>query len=273
MPSRKIISVLILCIGVILSVWLFTNKPQTKAVTTDEDAVPAVAAINIEGKVNEDWKKMLTSVDPKNSKVVDLTKNQTSTEDDTTLTDQMSRDFMAQYLLAVKNGTDLTPEVADTIAKNTLSLPEYSKKSVVYIKSNLKVTPRNDKETWVKYQGKINQALMPLYFEVKDDPLRIFSSAVSREDEAELKKLDPIILSNKSVIKYLLEIEVPESAIQVHLELLNASASILSDLESMRVAIGDPVRGLPALGYYSEDAQKFAVALSNMNVFLLQRTI
>ncbi|TSC70558.1 MAG: hypothetical protein CEO12_279 [Parcubacteria group bacterium Gr01-1014_46] len=275
MPSNRTLAVLVLCLGIVVSVWLFSKKStftNQDVVLKNTQPVSVDSIIKIEGEKNDDWKKILVNVDPKNQKVIDLTKNNTVREDDTTLTDQMSRDFLSQYLMAVKEGIDVTPEVASQIAQNTLSLPGYKQGAVVYIKENLRVSTKTDPESMRIYREKINQAMISVYFNVKDDPIAIVVKALQEENENELKKFDPIITINKDAIKSLLDMEVPPSAVKVHLDLLNTSSLILSDLESMRVAISDPVKVFSAIGSYSTHISSFSTALSNMSLYLTKNT-
>lgn len=275
MPSHKIISVSIICIGIITSVWLFSKKSNVSTETAglrNTESVSVDSIIKIGGEGNDDWKKMLTAVDQKSQKLVDLTKN-ISEEDDTTLTDQMARDFLSQYLLTVKSGVPVTSETASLIAQNTLSLPEYSRSGVTYIKSNLKTTLKKDVETIQKYKLNINNALKPVYYDVNTDTVSLIMDALQSENENELKKLDPIIAINRKVVKDLLAMEVPENAVKTHLALLNASSNILSDLEAIRVTLGDPVKGLTVLGQYPTHLDNFAIAVINMDLFLLKDSL
>lgn len=274
MPSSKTISILIVSLAAVFSVWIFADKQEVeknKLAIKNKENVVVTPAINIDGPENDDWKKILTTLDAKKEKVVDLTKTGAN-ESDTTLTDQMSRDFMSQYFLAVKAGQTITPEIAKTIAQNTLSLPEYNAKSVVYIRQNLKITQKNDSATMQKYKQQINQSLQSIYYELKDNPFVVLINALKTENLEDLKKIDPIIAINKAQIKYLLGMEVPESAVDIHLKLLNVSSSILLDLESMRAGLEDPVKIFPAIAKYTEDSAQFKTVIESMNEFLLKNS-
>lgn len=267
MPSNKTISIFIICLALVVSVWLSTNKQEgVSALIQKSENTEVVPSIQTKEATNDDWKKILTKVDDKNP-FEDLT-ILGGEEDDTTLTDQLSRDFMSQYLLAVKAGETINKETADVIAQKTLSLPEYNSKSVVYIRQNLKITPKADSETMRIYREKINQSLQKVYYGLKDDPMNVVITAIGTENEADIKKLDPIISINKGTIKYLLDMEVPEKAVIVHLELLNISSAILSDLEDMRAGLEDPVKMFNGIGNYAQDSDTFARMLTKMNEFL-----
>ncbi|KND48342.1 MAG: hypothetical protein AB198_02515 [Parcubacteria bacterium C7867-003] len=273
MPSNRTITIFIICFGVVTSVWLFAKEssPLVETPVAKDTSVTVEPLIKIEKPLNDDWKKILVSVDPKTQKVTDLTKSAAPVEDDTTLTDQLSRDFLSQYLIAVKEGIEITPEVASQMAKSTLALPDYKQDSVIYIKENLKITKVGADEI-IKYSEEINQATIAIYYSIKNDPMAIVIKSMQEENENELKKLDPIIAINKNTIKSLLSMQVPESAVKAHLDLLNSSAQILSDLEAMRVAVSDPVKVFPVIGSYSSHLSNFGASMANINLYLKNNT-
>jgi hypothetical protein len=274
MPSNKTLTIFILCLGVVISVWFVTNKQKRLSQNTvsKKDGVVAQDPIAIKN-TDYDWKKILTDSNKANSKVIDLTKTVNLSEGDNTLTDQMSRDILSQYLIVAKNGDGLTPDMASQIVNNTLSLPDYKPSFVTYIKENLKIVKKDDPVTFETYSQKINQALMPVYYEVKVDPIAILMTSLQSDNETELKKLDPLIVINKKAIKTLVEMEVPESAAGIHLYLLNTSSKILSNLEAIRVAVSDPVKIFTVIGDYSQNMSEFGKTVTSLNALLKQKTI
>ncbi len=267
MPSNKTLSILIICIGVVASVWLFSG--DDKSVNNKITEEVSVESIQTKETSNDDWKKLLSVVDGKEEKYVDLTnKGEVAEDNDTTLTAQLSKDFLSQYLLLIKSGGKVTQETASVLSQKTLSLPEYNQKPVVYIRQNLRITQKNDLATYQKYEESINENMESMYFNLSGDPLEIVINALNTESEAELKKLDPIIFVTKSILKYFLQMEVPERAVGVHLELTNAVSAILKDLEYMRASLEDPVKIFPGVANYTENSTRFRIALEKMDSFL-----
>lgn len=271
MPSNKTLSVLIVCLSLVLSVWIFSNDDTQKNASVensgDSEVVPA---IQIAKGVNDDWKKILSSVDKK-TPYEDLTQN-LAEDNDSTLTDQLSKDFMSQYLLAIKSGETINKETANVIARNTLSLPDYNISPVKYIRQNLKIIPQGDIITMRTYKEALNEGLETMYYSINDDPLNTVVNALNTENETELKKLDPIIKVNKSMVKYLLSMKVPEKAVSTHLELLNLSSAILFDLEGMRVGLEDPIKIFISISNYPQNLINFADVVNRMNQFLINNT-
>ncbi len=269
MPNNKIIATFILCLGLVVSVWLSNKNLNNEKITIkNDDGGTLMPAIQTKENSDVDWKKILSTVEQK-TPFQNLTLDLTETEG-ATLTDQLSRDFLSQYLLTVRNGEQITEEKAFEIAAKTLSSPEYNQKPVTYIRQNLKVTTKSDSETMKRYKEGVNEAIQPIYYSIYDDPILVFANAVSTENKEELKKLDSVITINKSTIKYLLNMEVPEKAISVHLELLNISSAILFNLENMKIGLDDPIRLFDAFGNYTQNSSIFINILTKMNDFLIR---
>src|SRR3989344_6384776 len=129
MPSNKILFILILCIGVVTSVYLVTkNSGKISSPTPDSGIVDVNPYVNLDQNSNNDWKKILLNIDLNESTTTILTNVDPEMFDETTLTAQMSRDFLSQYLWSVKGGA-VTPEESAKIAQNILSVPGYTSTS------------------------------------------------------------------------------------------------------------------------------------------------
>lgn len=263
---NKIYVVAVICIGLITSIWLIQRTPVSKSAVNENSGTVAVKPyVNVEK--NDDWKKMLVSID--NSKIDTslISKNNYSIpEEDSTLTDQMSRDFLSQYLLAVKNDENITSADANNIAQNTLSLPDYNTSvGAKYLPSNLKIINKTDSNTLRIYRNRLLEVIKNRTSKVKDNPIMIVTVALSTEDEKELSKLDYIIKENRGFVSDLLKIEVPINVVGLHISLLNASSNLLTNLESLRVILGDPVRGLTGIGQYSQSINDLNLSLENLS--------
>lgn len=272
MPRKKTLVVIIICFALVLSIWLISKKPENLSLSgKNENTVVAGNYIEINEKTNDDWKKLLTTVDDKTS-IIDLTKSESNISEDTTLTAQMSRDFMSQYLLLKRGGGELTAEQMSQIGKNVLSLPEYNINSaVVYVNSNLNIINANDTPTLKKYRDTVNSILKKRSMQVAEGPISIVSTAVTSKDSKVLERLDSVIAAAKGTLNDLLSISVPSSAVKVHLGLINAISAVLSSLESMRLAFTDPVKASVGISHYSQSMINFQNALSAINSFFVSK--
>lgn len=267
--KNRVYVVLFICIGVVISIWLIqSNTNLNSKKLSEESNVLSNPYRKIEK--NEDWKKILVNVDNSAIDTTLISRNNTSAqvEDDSTLTDQMSRDFLAQYLLAIKNNGGVSSDDASAIAQNTLSLPEYTESvGATYISSNLKVSSKTDADTLRIYRNRLYKIVNDRSSQIKDDPIAIVLSSMNSENERDLAKLDYIIKQSKGFLQDLLALEVPKSAIQVHLALLNVGSDITANLEAMRSVLGDPVRGLAGISEYAQNVMELQKILQNISNF------
>lgn len=276
MPSNKIYTVLVLCLGIVVSIWLLQRKPENVSPQRqNNNAVSAYPYQNTGATSisNDDWKKILVSVDSKTQGITeDLTADNSEVFDATTLTAQMSKDFFSQYLLLKKGGNALTTDDVNKITNNILSSQTYNTKGAVYVVGNLHMVSQTDPSTVKKYQDIINLILKTRSTQIKDDPVLIVTNAVSSGTVNELPKLNLVITAGKELINDLLSVDVPNDAVIVHLGLLNSVSSLLSDLEAMRQMYIDPVRALSGIGQYNKDIANFQISLNKMNAYLEQKT-
>ena len=199
-------------------------------------------------------------------------KNNGTAFDDTTLTTQMARDFMSQYLLLKKGGQAITEAEISQIANNVLSLPTYTKsEGAVYIALNLKITNNIDKSTVSRYRDDVNWTLKTRSMQVKDGPVSILNEAMNTQNQATLDRLDGIISITEGLIQDLLAIEVPKDAVSVHLGLLNAVSNILASLEAMKLAFIDPVKSYAGTNQYNNNVINFQTALSDENDYFIKK--
>ena len=271
---NKIYVVLVLCIGIVTSVWLSQRKPEGAVLAKQNTNVVSVKSlIDVGENTNDDWKKILVNISPSNQKVVNLTANNaTSTFDETTLTAQMSRDFMAQYLAMKKGGKTLTTAEINQIANNVMSSPQYTRDTgPVYVSANLHINTKTDKETIKKYKEVLNLSLKNRSTQVGENPAVIINTAMSQQNDNILKRLDPVIVVGKSMVSDLLNMEIPANAVTMHLALLNAFSNILSNLEDMREISTDPVRAFAGMSKYSQHILELQTALRNVDVYFLQK--
>ena len=160
--KNKIYITLIICFGIVVSVWLFQRKPN-KIVSNQKEIISISTENyrNIPENTGNDWKKILVNMDPKNQTVTDLTKNNPDAFDPTSLTGQLAKDYFSQYLLAKKGGQAITPEVTDAIVQNVIANPEYTQTtSVVYLKSNLNISSNAETNTIKKYKSEMTKNVL-----------------------------------------------------------------------------------------------------------------
>jgi hypothetical protein len=271
---NKIYTTLILCMSIVVSIWLLQREPGNASTVKNSNAsVETVASTATSG--NDSWKSILVAVDPKFQQAASILsqKNQDSSgemPEDTTVTAQLAKDFLSQYLLFKQGGTSLTPSDIDHITKNALSLPQYTKTTgAVYVASNLHIQEEGNTTTFKAYKDAINAKLQEnLGGITKDKPMSVLLFALQTKNENQLSGLDPIIAKGRKLISDFLVMEVPREAVVLHLSVLNTSSSVLADLEAMRQVFSDPIRAFPGITQYSKHISEFQNSLLKLNSYL-----
>jgi hypothetical protein len=264
----RIYTVLVLCIGVVTSVWLFQSVPE-KISAPSKNNVPVNIIRKMEENVNDDWKKILVKTDAKTQIITNLTSKNDAVFDETTLTAQISKDFLSQYLLLKQGGKTLTDDDINQIIINVSESKNYSEvKGPVYIPLNLKRTSANDAAAEKKYENNVRLVIKTRSSQVKEDPMLLINQAIGPKGASTLAKIDYIIAAAKGFIEDFLKIEVPSQAVSVHLELINSVSRLVADLEAMREINSDPLRSLVGISQYSKDLTSFQNAIKKINLYI-----
>lgn len=272
MPNKKIITTLILCVGGIFSAWLIQRTPANTLKTTYSDS--SISTYSYEENNNgtsTEWKKLLASVDSKNTEYEDLTSKNSddSVFDDTTLTAQMSRDFMSQYLLLKKGGKSITKEDIEKITSSVMSNPVYNEiKAPAYLPKNLHISNNNKIENLRKYKNTINLILKNRSSQIQTGPMDALNSSIKSGGSTTVEDMEILTKIGSAFIKDFLDTEVPSSAVAVHLNLMNAVSGIVVTTEALKANESDPARAMIGLSQYSYYINNFQKRLSEMNTYL-----
>lgn len=240
----------------------------------------------------KDWEEVLWGTDPKKAdtngngvgdaqEVVILKKSQASQQtpttsnvfknidttpnEDHTLTGDIAREAFAKYMNLKQSGATIDQALAQQVAQSILnSVNNLEINPPKFKAENLPNITNADDTATIKNYGNDIWNIM-----INDTPKNnsgeneyaILATAIQNEDEAELKKLDPIISGYEATIKDMLKMSVPKSAVTVHLGFLNDMNTILAVIQNMRAYFTDSARGLGAFTYYRGSVLKLKSSL------------
>lgn len=270
MPSKKIISILIICIAIISSVWIISKRyPGAVSATTTNIGVTTYNYRSDVGS-GDNWKNLLANINSNPVTYTDIV-DKGDTFDETTVTGQIAMDFMSKYILLKQDG-EVTKEEMSQIIASTLASDAYTEgKKVQYVEGNLNIIKKDDRATLQAYMNEVNTSIKTGLQQIKVDPQVVLFTAMRDENEEELAKLDPMIRANREIIAKFLEMQVPYKATSLHLALLNAFGNTLSNLEAIRGMFNDPIRGYIGFNYYNKSVLDFVSSLNNLNAYLKQK--
>ncbi len=274
MPSKKVLAILIVCISLIGSAWLISSTPSLEEIKNSQketviNNVSASAYKQLTDDKNEDWKKLLNTVDTKNQQVEKVIKTDEDSFEETSITAKLSKDLMSKYLALKGSGKTITPEDLNSITGSVLNNPEYTtSKGAKYITSNLKIISGEDPDSIITYKAGIKAIGKKAFSHLKEDPYITIAKTMQSSSPDQLRALDPIIEGIKLAIKELLNISVPKEAVVLHLNFLNSFSKILTDLESIRLLFDDPVKSLSGIKQYDDDKLEFMKNINEMSEYV-----
>src|SRR3989338_5599143 len=154
--------------------------------------------------------------------------------------------------------------------QNILSSPNYTTtKGVIYLATNLKISPNNDRTAIENYQKILDKSLYDRMMQTRgeEDPLTALSLAVEKSDENGIVKLESTIKALAGFVSDLLQMTVPSSAAEIHLGLLNATSNVASDVLAIKGIYIDPIKSFTSMSQDSEHIENFITALGNIKAF------
>lgn len=269
MPNKNIIVVLIICLAIIVSVWIFQKSFKSPSVSNNQNtlSVDSVENITPEDAVKESWQNILSNVSTTTTEVL-AQNNSPEPEEITTLTDQVAKDILSQYLVLKQNNGAVTSDEASQIAMNALNYQGTQLIGIQYTIKDILISNLYDIKTSQTYSDSLQK--ITIKWPIKNDgsDLAILKKAVEAGDQNILLGLDKNISMYRGTIVDLLKTTVPADAVQIHLELLNACSNMLADTEALRQTFEDPAKSFIAIKQYQQHAEDIWNAVKKIGVYL-----
>lgn len=217
MPNKKILFILIICLAIVSSVFIFEKAKKDK--TSNELANVEVVSPNMTDSELDLklWQETLAQI---NSSTTEMATKGGEVSEDKTLTGQIAKDFLAQYLILKQNNNSVSSEELKQITTNTLSVSNLDTNSVIYTEKDLIISGLSDKKTAQTYFDNIKtiSKKWPVKTDVSD--IVLLSDMVSTNDMSKLKEIENSVKTYRGALVGLLKTTVPTDAVQAHLHLV-----------------------------------------------------
>jgi hypothetical protein len=194
----------------------------------------------------------------------------------TTATDILGETLLSQYMALKESGQTITPDMEQTLVDNFAQsdiVGPYIPQAKVYTISDLSVSTDNSQAALKKYGNAVGQAM------IKNSPLSGISAliveetAVNSGSEQDLSGLATIVTSSSELVKELLDIPVPSSAVAIHLAILNDVSASLNSVQGMQQLFNDPVVALAALKAYETTLPALSTDIHTLSVFFQSKNV
>jgi len=191
-----------------------------------------------------------------------------------TVTEKVSRELFAQYIMAKKINPTLSTNDIENIVTMALSyVPEINFK--IYTRKDIVINPLKDNETLRNYSNQIGKIILDNVKVPTEGVDTIISDAANTQNDQTLiedtkkifERFTPLVEKNQKIVADLLKIPVPEIFLTEHLSLLNSFQEIYESLNLMKNSANDIIILIMLKNNYYLSAQK----LSNSLIKLMQK--
>lgn len=194
-----------------------------------------------------------------------------------TVTGQFAKEFFADYIALRQQGQELDEDSKNFLINNTInSLSNKLTSTRQYSISDI-LTSEDISSAAIKQYGNEMGAIIIEHSTDKDNDnegeVVILRRALENNDAEELKKLDPIILVYRNILRDMLNTIVPQNASSAHLSLVNGVVAIADTIEGMRATFYDPVVALSSAAVYHENVQKLFDGFQDLDKYFKEQNI
>lgn len=196
-----------------------------------------------------------------------------SSPENLTDTARFARDFFTKYMTYKQSGVPITPENQAELVNAILDeIPElpFTKK---YATKDIKTHNDNSSQA-IRIYGNTLGTIITTYLIKSENEGVIAKRSMENEDPEEIKKLDPIIQSYRTILQKLSAIPVPSGATSLHVALLNRFSDTIVLIQGLRAIHTDPFRALQSLSVYQKNTEDLLRAFTDLkNYFILNDVI
>ena len=172
--------------------------------------------------------------------------------------------------LSLQQSDSYTPARGEQLANNILSNLREPATSAVYTETELKIDSDISEGRILKYRADMRAATAPMVDLNAEPEFSLFARFISSGDEAWLEKLSIATAPYREVEKTLLDVEVPSSAVTVHLRTVNAVGKYAETLERLVRFAHDPLALMTLLRTYNEAEREFLLAFDALAKYYVQ---
>jgi len=289
LPSKKfqkfIGALLIVGIIIFLVFWIFSSQKESfsnykQGLSVNNKTVNELLVKDTDGDGVADWEEQFWGTD-KNKKFtfegvsdfqyIENKRLALNTEQDTenktlTQTEIFAREFFPAILALNSEGVDqATINNFSTALGQKIITPEIK---VEYFDKDITINTNEDPESRLAYYKKI-QSIFNLYKEkgVGDELSIISQRLLSYSNEGNTEKTPELLLIGElyqEFAKKVIEVSVPGSLSEYHLQIINSAHNVGSSVINMAQVIEDPIVGLSALSSYEKYSQDLITAVETL---------
>jgi hypothetical protein len=167
-------------------------------------------------------------------------------------TGKISRDLFANYLRAKQTGAPIESDMQNAIVQKALYDKSLTLQTNQFTESSVVLRDDVDLRT---YGNGLGRAFAAGATSDTVSELDILHKALTEDNPTELTRLTPIIDKYTQIVAAILITPAPKEYAKLHMQILNDTNNLLSDIKGMKEIFNDPIVGLLSVGKYYQDVQ------------------
>ncbi|MFC1801842.1 hypothetical protein ACFLY7_00145 [Patescibacteria group bacterium] len=227
-----------------------------------------------DGDGTKDGEEVKTNRDPNLSSLNDSLKKigiqikqKDTYNDNLTETDKLARDFFVGYT-NIKDSGGLTEENQEQFLSSLIEKNIISDTQKQYTYRDIKVTAEDVQKYYNNIQDTIDQFSL-----IEENILITISKFAETDKKEDLDKLEFAVQIYKDVVDDLLKTPTPQSALIIHLGVINALNSFSYSINEIKYLNTDPVRGLSGLSAYNQADSVLSEEFKKLNDYFNQKNV
>jgi hypothetical protein len=261
MPSKKVLSILIVIIALVAAVIITFGRDKSS--TAINFASNLVAGEKVSIPENPNWQNELGGIS------ASTTVAQTGEAGEaTSTTDIISQSLISNYLALKQSGT-LDSTSAQNLVDQTANYINQANNQVVQVTQKyLNIVADNGKQSITDYGENLGNILRNNKPKVVVDERQIITAAVSSKDQSKIDELDGVIAVYEKIVNDLIKMLVPKTFVKAHLDMINGTRGMIISLIEIKTIFSDPVKSLQAIQLYKDGATVSTQAMNATIVFI-----
>jgi len=193
-------------------------------------------------------------------------------------TDLLSRELFKSVLVMQKSGNIDKQSINDVSSYFIQEiLKEGADTSINYTYNDLKIADTDDKEAMKIYGNEIGLIITKYYYMTRNrtelDIIRNMLNNKYSKDTEKITEFDEFIKYYEDASLELLDLTVPESIAELHLETINTLNSIAESLRTTQLFYSDPLVGVSGIIKYQKEAAKLTGFSQHLQVYFAKNRI
>jgi hypothetical protein len=256
MPSRKIISILIVTSSFVVAI-ILASGPKIDKKNLKQVVVTGSPSIELSNAAN--WKDDFASLSKTTVAALPAT-----TTTPTTLTDSLSQSLMANYL-ALKQQDGLDSDSAQKLVDQAVSMADAHIQNK-YTSGSIIISPNNSVAAIRTYGSALGTAQKLNKPVNTQNEVEIFGQMLQSKDESKTKQLQEIAGVYRNMASGMSKITVPSSFSSSHLSIVNGLENMAKSVLSFASVFQDPIKALQAVSIYQESYASYLNALGEIKM-------